>query len=210
MSLLVIGLMGEMGTGKNYISKEYIRHFFGNEKDSHFKKYFFIEMAFADFLKLEYQKEYPNLDFFKSEKTGEVRKILQEQGSLKRKIDTNYWVKQLENYMLLQREKYKDTNVIVCITDVRFQNEVDFVKKYNGYIIRIYAPKRNQKRLEKEGSNSLHESECIKNLEYDFIYDNDNNEYENDFSKKILDVLKNHFEACEKMKQSKAKFINML
>ena len=74
-----------------------------------------------------------------------------------------------------QEELIKNPNICVVVSDIRFQNEADFIKKIGGIIIKIDRY---------NGYNDTHESEIeleqIKN--YDYIIDNHsdiNHLYEN-------------------------------
>jgi len=50
-------------------------------------------------------------------------------------IEDNFWIKNMERYI----NSNSDSNIV--ISDIRFQNEVDLIKKMGGYIIRIIRPK---------------------------------------------------------------------
>ena len=68
------------------------------------------------------------------------------------------------------------------ITDVRFENEVKFIKQLNGIIIRVFAPDRNLIKLKQEANNDIniikkletHPSEIyVKNFkDYNYFIDN--------------------------------------
>lgn len=88
--------------------------------------------------------------------------------------DKNIWIKTLEN----QLKKYKNTEKIIFITDVRFKNEYDLVKKHNGIIINI-----EREGLENKDSH-ISENE-LKNEEYDYKIKNENLE---DYYKKIREL----------------------
>ncbi len=75
-------------------------------------------------------------------------------------IHPNIWVETLFN----RYEEHKGKNLL--ITDVRFPNEYDEIKKRGGIIIRI-----NRKTME---NNSAHPSECaLDDHPFDYIIDND-------------------------------------
>lgn len=180
--LKIIGLCGELGAGKNYIATNVIGKII-----KEFDGYHFIEVAFADFLKVECAYLHNDTDFLKATKSFKVRKELQNYGTLMRNTDINIWIKKLEYFMLLQQSKFE--KVVFCITDVRYQNEIDFIKKYSGVLIKVYAPNRTKIRLEHYGDSSdinsitNHPSELtirnVNNNIYDYIYDNSNNSTEN-------------------------------
>lgn len=59
------------------------------------------------------------------------REIMQELGSFYRSIDFDFWVKALDKYLM--SNDIKDA----IITDVRYVNECEYVKKNKGILIRI-------------------------------------------------------------------------
>lgn len=62
-----------------------------------------------------------------------VRDILQWWGTdIRRTQDSEYWIKAMENYI----KEIKNKKGLI-IDDVRFPNEIDLIKKYNGTTIRI-------------------------------------------------------------------------
>lgn len=69
-------------------------------------------------------------------------------------IGTNVWVMALEKKIndILKSDNQKDYKIIV-IADLRFKNEYNMIKKYNGLVIEIY----NDKIVDNEYSN--HQSE---------------------------------------------------
>lgn len=193
--MYVVGLCGEMGAGKNYIATNVV----GKLIKEKFKTYEFIEIAFADFLKVECAINNPDIytDFLKSTKTFQTRKILQEYGSKMRQNDTNYWVNKTKYFMMLQQSKFD--KVVFCITDVRYENEIEFVKENNGLLVKIDAPNRTKNRQKQEEETrrtetdnlQQHESEKVirelDNTNYDLIMYND---LDNDlYSKEYFEQL---------------------
>ena len=57
------------------------------------------------------------------------------------------------------------------ISDVRFINEAEWIKKMNGIIIKINAPKRFKIRLEKETNNNKELIDKIKNHKSEIMID---------------------------------------
>ena len=64
------------------------------------------------------------------------------------------------------------------ITDLRFKNELEFVKKLNGKVIKVVAPTRQLNNLINQNKNILnHRSETeLKDFNFEFRIDNDYNE----------------------------------
>jgi len=69
------------------------------------------------------------------------REIMQELGAFYRKINYDFWVIALRKWMEdLERKGHKD----YIITDVRHINEAEFIKKENGFLIRIIRESENK------------------------------------------------------------------
>jgi hypothetical protein len=56
-------------------------------------------------------------------------------GALLPEIKDDFWVKSFE-----AKIKHMDNNKIILVSDVRFQNEVDVIKKLGGIIIKVERP----------------------------------------------------------------------
>lgn len=110
-----IGLIGLKRAGKNT---------FG---DIAVKEFGYKELAFADELKKYAKLLFP--DHFKN--NDKPVKLLQDFGEGMRKIDTDIWVKLLANNF----DKIDELNVVV--TDVRHQNEVDYLRSKGFTIVKI-------------------------------------------------------------------------
>lgn len=89
------------------------------------------ELAFADELKRYARLLFP--DQFKN--NNKPVKLLQDFGEGMRKIDPDIWIKLLANNFDKLELEYKTFNVVV--TDVRHQNEVDYLKSKGFIIIKI-------------------------------------------------------------------------
>ncbi len=170
--MLVLGISGKMGCGKNYIGENIIGKIFYD------LGYTVSFLAFADLIKYEIgsrieniydvceiknkmDKNYNNLFVDKDVKT---RNLLQNYGtengrqSKNKNIndsvlyyDENIWIKGLYLIMKNIYEKlYNKHKHIFIITDVRFINEANFIKSLNGSIIRVIANNRNINRINQE------------------------------------------------------------
>ena len=169
----IIGLIGHQGVGKNYIAEKILFNFLKSKPT--------IILAFADHFKidsigkfdLDYDKVYKNKDF-------ETRKKLQiigtEEG--RGKYGDDIWIK----------------------TDVRFQNEADWIKSLSGILIKIDAPNRYMNRVVSEAGKNLdrikdiilHPSEKnIDNIQnYDVCIQNDLEDNINDEIIKIYPLFR--------------------
>ena len=156
--MTIIGLMGFIGSGKGTVGEILVND------------YGFQKIAFADALKdavseifqwprdmlegntIESREWREKIDSWWSQRFGyEVtpRLILQQMGtdSLRSNISDNLWISALE------RRLKRDTNYV--ITDVRFENEIQFINKINGTLIWV---KRGSTPTKEELKN-LHKSE---------------------------------------------------
>jgi len=189
----IYGFMGNLGEGKNYIAEE----IFVNKIKEYNDKSTLI-MAFADHLKIN-GICFNNLEYDKVfiKKDTETRKKLQEIGTElgRDKYGKDIWIKIVYNWIKLYVSRGIKRFII---TDVRFENEVQFIKHMKGVIIRIYAPDRNMIKLQQESNNDIniinklanHPSEIfVKNYKsYDYLIDNRISE-ENTVNKQILKII---------------------
>lgn len=89
-------------------------------------------------------------------------------------VGHDFWIKRLE------KELVNNKKIVVC--DVRFQNELDMIKKNNGIIIKV-----ERDGIEKN-EFSTHDSENIDNLKYDHLIKNNGTLEE--LEQKVLDLFK--------------------
>ena len=185
----VIGFMGNIGTGKNYIAENIFLPKLVNKPT--------LVMAFADHFKIN-SICFSNLEFDKVfiKKDTTTRKKLQELGTEmgRNKYGDNIWIDIVYNWMKV----YSNRGIKrFIITDVRFENEVKFIKELNGIVIKINAPDRNLYKLiqESDGDVSIlnllsnHSSETyIKNFtDYDYII---NNTIGYNYDEDVNDIIK--------------------
>ena len=170
----IIGLMGHQGVGKNYIADLLLKNL--PTKNT-------IIIAFADHFKVDCICKH-NCDYNKvfGEKDYETRRLLQKVGTEegRNKFGENIWINVVETWIKLLNERGVNRFII---SDVRFVNEAEWVKKMNGILIKIDAPKRFRIRLEKETNNNEELINQIKNhkseimideyKEYDILIKND-------------------------------------
>lgn len=179
--MFLIGLSGKMGCGKDYIANKYIIPYLES------KGHKTMVWSFADQIKVnvmvKYNISYNNVYVEKSDFT---RTLLQKEGTEfgREKQGKEIWIRYLDAWTEILKNKNVDT---LIITDVRFQNEIEYIKKKNGIVIRIDAADRNEIRLQKESKGNIdvynrikmHVSECDldKCQEFDYILNNgiDNN-----------------------------------
>lgn len=194
---LIIGLSGAMGSGKDsaglIINQSY------PDKN-------FVVVAFADALKKAYSVitgiPWVNTQKFKEEMCPVLkmprREILQKIGTnaLRNNFDKDIWINILA-------AKHQNDNLI--ITDVRFDNEVEWIKKQGGVVIKIERTDDVAKSI-----FAYHESEAGVNR-YDFLVRNDfNSEVGFDYFKRDLLEICTHIIGKPTVKKSYIKPDNII
>jgi dephospho-CoA kinase len=157
---ILIGLTAKMRSGKdtvyNLLSKT--------------KRGSFLRLAYGDELKRQYHEIHGHSG------EGKDRKGYQTFGQSERQKNPNVWVESLED-SLVDLLNFHGRNVVV--TDVRQPNEVEQIKMYCGYLIRINVDEEVRlKRMNANGDNFTledlqHETEqYIDTFEVDYEIDN--------------------------------------
>lgn len=151
----IIGLVGHQGVGKNYIGENILQ-------DALVKKNTLC-VAFADHFKITAIGKH-NADPQKvfGKKDYETRKLLQRLGTEEGRnvFGENVWVKTLEAWMDMHYSRGVERFII---TDVRFVNEAEWVKRCGGKLIKIEAPDRYHDRLIQESGGNQERYDSIKN-----------------------------------------------
>lgn len=128
------------------------------------EKYNYKKFSFADDIK-KYAIEIFDMK-------NKDRKLLQNLGTKMKEIDDLIWIKRLD-------KKIKDIDDNIIIDDLRFPDEVTYLKSYNFKILKLDIDKNLQfERLKKTYPNDYithyncnnHESEKIDNINYDYYY----------------------------------------
>jgi phosphomevalonate kinase len=194
---MLIGISGKAGCGKDYITQNWIIPFLQNELQKSC-----LQLSFADQIKvnvmtqndIDYNDVYVN-------KTKDTRKLLQLEGTEygRMKHGKDIWIKYFSNWV----DIFKKRGIKNIITpDVRFINEIDYIKSNGGIVIRIIAPLRNEKRLQEESGGDIniyndlknHISECeldkINDSEFDFVIYNDISDGQDIQMSKLQDFLR--------------------
>ena len=139
------GFSGKIGSGKNYVSEKIFIPLLSNKQT--------LVMALADHFKvdacakdgLDYDRVFVNKD-------EESRRILQLRGTEegRNKYGDDVWIRTLETWMRV----YFDRGIRrVIVTDVRFENEAEWIKKIGGTLVRIVAPERTHARMAQEATS---------------------------------------------------------
>lgn len=162
MTPILIGLAGKMRTGKDTIHEILARPYWG----------YFERVAYGDELKRRYSEQ---SDYSENSKD---RKGLQIFGQSEREKDPKVWVKPVEVKLEMLLNHY-GRNVV--ITDVRQPNEVEQIREWGGYLIRVNV--KDEIRLARMNANGdkfkledlQHETELYIDG-FDADYELDNNE----------------------------------
>ena len=189
--LLVLGMSGKLGVGKNYMSDTFIIP----SLMSKFKKldlqvipFYF---SFGSFIKADMyaRDDTQDLDFHSLfvQKTSQVRQRLQTYGTEmgREKWRKDMWIrfvdiwKSIQLYQLDQLPSHVKSGIVplLVIQDIRFDNELHYVQSFkNSLVVRVTAPERNLIRLKTENSNRNHISETeLDNAHFEHEIDNDIN-----------------------------------
>jgi len=136
--MLIVGICADMQHGKDTVARMMIELAAEHNVIA-------ARRAMADPLKEEIAECFaPMLNTTREEllrqmnTTGEKerwRLVMQWWGTeFRRTEDTQYWVKRMYDWVTAFQ------GGIVCIPDIRFQNEIDLVKHFSGYMIRVNRP----------------------------------------------------------------------
>lgn len=218
-----VGFSGKIGSGKNYIAEQIfvpklINHLKTQYNDTLIVPYYF---SFGDHLKVEClcRNSYHDLSVengyngFFGEKTQEIRDMLQKYGTEngRGKYHEDVWIRAIDTWVKIQTARLQNADLntiaIIIISDVRFQNELKYIKNNNGIIIRINAYDRTIKRvnLESKGNDEIknkiqsHTSETSLD-DYTFKYNIDNSfdRSLDEINKCVMDIIICHYKKNEK------------
>lgn len=202
---MLIGICGKMGSGKDYIASNIIIPYI---EKMYNKKCF--RFSFADQIKINVmvKNNIQHRDVY-VEKNEKTRSMLQKEGTEHgREVHgKDVWI----NYYKSWTRVFLDRGVDVIVTsDVRFKNEVDFIKSNNGIVVKVEAPKRNEKRLRMESNDNMqiyemirtHQSECdlddCDESKFDVVVQNDYDDAESVSNLyKVLDNVFTLEASCE-------------
>lgn len=150
----IIGLSGKAGSGKDTLADILAT----NSR--------FIKMSFAKSLKEMSIKYFgiPRDMAFSSIKEPIVRQVLQGIGQcFREEVDRNFWIDKLEEEILLMKSISEEKRII--ITDVRYINEINWIRKKGGKLVKI--ERQNPIDLGKYAQHSS-ETEMDKYVNWDY------------------------------------------
>ena len=176
--MIIIGLSGKMGSGKNYIAEQIIYPSFKDD-------YNILIIGFGYLMKNELYARDKTLtyDELYDHKTFETRNKLQQYGTEngREKYHSDIWIRGLDIQIETFRRRSND-NCLVIVCDVRFVNEADYIKQKGGILFRINSPIRSNIRYLREANNdsikydliSTHKSETeLNDYKFDHLINND-------------------------------------
>lgn len=165
----ILGLMGAIGSGKDFIADALIEEY----------KYISstlnpVKMRFSTALVLHvidyYQKSHDLLPFFQDREWKEKpqfphptqkdllispREALKYFGNLEREKNPNCWVDSLHARIIKTMFDYsRDNNWLFIVSDVRYQNEVDYIVNSGGTILPIRNKLAEDREMSKESCPS--------------------------------------------------------
>lgn len=203
MKIVLIGLCGKMGSGKNYISETYIIPLLKSQG------YIPLEMSLADQIKINVMtKESATYNELYVEKTDKTRTLLQYEGTEcgRERFGQDIWIKYINNWISV----YSKRGITAFIVpDIRFKNEIDWIKESGGVLIKVVAPDRNEQRLQRESRGDpavykrikLHASETeidnISDSVFDLIINNEITNNETTIQNSIQNLIQNLIESKE-------------
>ena len=127
---MIIGFTGKLESGKT-TTANYIKEFYPNT----------TVIAFADLLKeMIYNAGLCTKKELWGTKTKFSRLMMQKIGTeiIRKQVDDNFWVNEMKTK--IENIKNVSSGKLIVIHDVRFLNECDMVRFFDGKIIRIIRP----------------------------------------------------------------------
>jgi len=187
----IIGLLGHQGVGKNHIAEIVLPKLLSQKNT--------VVLAFADHFKIDcISKHNPDFNKEYGQKDYDTRRLLQKVGTEEGREVFGYdiWIRTLHNWIKILNSRGVERFII---SDLRFQNEVEWIKSLNGIIIKINAPNRYQHRLETETGNDIEKINEIKNhpseVNIDKIESHDilvNNDYNDNIEEQLLSYINSY------------------
>ena len=192
---MIIGVAGKMGTGKDYICNNMIIPILKSMNKS------YLQISFADQIKVNVMtKNNVLFEEVYTLKNSETRKLLQTEGTEQGRniYGDDIWIKYFNNWLSVY--KSRGIEYFIC-SDIRFKNEIEYIKGLGGIILKLNAYQRNLKRLFKESSgdtnvlNSIrsHISECdlddLSDDVFDIVVENDIDDNIQSSYTKLYDII---------------------
>lgn len=140
--MLIIAVSGKLGSGKDYVTNNYILKMLSTPKVT--------KMAFADHIKVTVasQRNWSLERLLAGDKTQEERRALQIAGTEQGRDvhGPDIWVTTMANWIKLRQLRGDDIDVVL-VTDCRFPNEAKWVEDNGGFLCRVNALDRHEAAL---------------------------------------------------------------
>ena len=170
--MILIGLMGYKQSGKDTCADYLVRH-------HGFQKYAFAEPV-KQVCKIMFQLETSQMEDEQKEKLDmrwnmTPRQMMQKVGTdmVRNHLGKDFWVKSME----MRVKKKNDPKVVV--SDVRFQNEAEWIKQHNGVLVRIVDGTTNHTDQHQSETEQLAIQEDI------VLYNNKDHQFYNEIEKTL-------------------------
>ena len=191
----IIGFSGKLGSGKNYIVENLFFPTLTLLKPT-------LCMAFADHIKVDLcvkkNIEYDKLFFSKD---AETRRLLQLEATENGRMiyGDDIWINTLDTWIKIYASRGIKQFII---TDVRFENEFEYIKSLGGINILVIATDRVTQKLFEESygdeykMNEIKSHSSEKGLDhmidkFDYVIYNNINDNPNIIEDRVTDILKN-------------------
>jgi len=181
----IIGLSGQIGTGKSYIAENILSP---NLPKS-------LVLCFGDHPKIEYSRTNGKIAFEQLfvNKPVEIRMKLQKYATEENRniLGEDTWIHALDYWIKVFTSRGFETFII---PDVRFDNEAEYIKSMDGLIINLYAPERHRKKVLEEcnGNETLADEVCKHSSEKKISEKYIDIEINNDISVLIWNTIKEY------------------
>lgn len=161
----ILGLAGRAGVGKDFLASLLRHHLVNLDTETYTESFanpikMFTEATLGiSPAELEQRKRLVKPEMILGGMTA--RRFMQVTGTeFGRQMNSMIWV----NSLMARLEKDYPPDARIIITDVRFSNEADFIKRFGGKVCRIFG--------EVDGSQYDHDSEALP-FQADFDFTND-------------------------------------
>lgn len=173
-----IGFSGKAGAGKDYFVNNFYLPWW---RLNTYGKKPALKLCFADQIKINGLLHH-DLDPEKvfGQRDQRTRSLLQRVGTEEGRniFGTDIWLRHLDAWALLQHHNNLIQHFVVC--DVRFRDEMDFIRSKGGLIVEVSAPDRHKDRQITEGwtrEQIKHQSENdLRFATFDYVIHNDYND----------------------------------
>ncbi|KKN69120.1 hypothetical protein LCGC14_0444090 [marine sediment metagenome] len=175
LDVVILGIAGPAGSGKNYIAKEFLR------------PHGFHEVAFAEGFKHKVVGMGFQYDEVFDSKPPTVRRLLQEEGTAngRDRYGRQLWLRTLESFIIRTHELWGIKRFVV--TDVRFKNELAWVHSLEGEVGFINSDRGHI--LEADTATHVSETEMQTIDNWDFRFTNNLDTTDGDLYEQVKDFL---------------------